>query len=1566
MTTRTAHHSTVRRRATTRRTLVLFASLLMLPAAARASGGSDATIRWSSASAAATRTVAGGATVSAGVLPIGAPGEPVVLRDAADGAEPVIVELREPPLARRPRVRAARSAQASVDALDAEHRRVVDEIVRLEGGSGAVSRALAGGAVRREFRTAFNGLAASLTAATQEALRSHPDVKAIHRDATVQAILDTSVPKVRAPTFWSQNGGYRGAGQVIAIVDTGIDYAHTDVGGCAVIGGACKVVGGHDFHNDDADPDDDNGHGTHVAATAAGNGALLGVAPDASLLAYKVLDENGFGLTSNVIAGIEAAIDPNGDLDTSDHADVINLSLGGPGGPDEASALAVDTATAAGALVVAAAGNSGGYYAIGSPGVARTALTVGAVADDGSPASFTSGGPVAGTFDLKPEIAAPGVDVCAARATGTQLGAACRDASHVTLNGTSMATPHVAGAAALLRGLHPDLSPEEVKSLLAQNGDPSGHDALQVGASILDVVRSSTVDTVVSPQALSFGLDELAQSVWAPTRTLTVRNVGDTARSYALSAAGHYWGLPPGVTIGFAPATFSLAAGESVAVTVTLAVDNAVAPNQPGSPNAWEAMVELRSSGQTQRIPLVFVKTPLLRIHTDRVATMIYVHDRQSLWNARAVIPTTTTADVLLPAGTYDVLVNFPVGVGAYVLHEGVAVGDVREETVASSEAVHTLSLTGRNELGATLNGATRAFSFFHHASQLGMVTLVGSATGPFTVSTSAASAAYDVDLAMLAQQGAKSYLIAKGQSGVSASAALANTAGELTRGSFRYFANPGETATGTTEFLSIMVGSSLGIGMGPPAVAPVNRDLWVTPATRADARVFVQPTVSLSGGPDGAHNGPWYRGATTQGVIQAFNALDAAAPVYETSSGELPLDLGPASLFAKFSNGDAWVVLRQLAAAWTWTFHSPGGDGPQAPGGTIGWRLLSKGNTVASGVTPQSGFGGPSLPYAYPPKPGPFVFEIDPLRHWIGGLRAESRVVAAFDTSRHPGDVDPPFVRRVEVRRAGLLDEVVPVGGAATVLLEVRDDGDASVVPRLSRRTSGGDIEVALSPLGGGVFQAVLADACAVPGPVDLVLEAADASGNELVEWLTPAFVCRAPTCGNGTVDAGETCDDGNLVSGDGCNAVCSSTEECGDGVLDAGEACDDGNVEGGDCCSATCQPEAAASACDDGRFCNGADRCDGHGACSRHGDDPCAGGAVCTRFCDEQSDACGLAPPGTACGSDGNACTDDACDGAGVCAHVANDDPCDDGLFCNGADTCAAGSCSVHAGDPCAGGGECDDVCQEPYRSCFSYAACSDDGEPCTADRCNGAGVCAHTPAAAGTTCRTATEACDVPEVCDGVATACPPDSGTGDLDADALCDGLDPCTSVGGTQTLLTPPVAKLVLSRINADTTPGDDGITLSGRFHLPATAAFWQLFPLGGTARVVLEDGLGAFRVDLVLPNEWYSPATRRGWTLSRDGRTWTWRDRTAAPPGGIARVVLRALDRYGDLPGGAVKLTLAGKNGTFPFGDGDLPVNVAITLGDQAAAFAGRCAESGFVAADCAFDAQRRKLTCRR
>ncbi|MBS3131829.1 S8 family serine peptidase [Candidatus Woesearchaeota archaeon] len=268
-------------------------------------------------------------------------------------------------------------------------------------------------------------------------------------------------------------------------------------------GSSCKVIGGYDFLNEDSDPMDDQGHGTHVAATAAGNGRLKGVAPDANIVAYKVLDSNGGGTWDGVLAAIDRSVDPNQDGNFDDRLDVISLSLGGDCGvynnecgPDDPVSRAIDNVVSEGIIAVIAAGNSGQYgdSTIGTPGTARKAITVGATDKGDNLAYFSSRGPVLGdTFGLiKPDVTAPGVSICAAQWDGAWSDRQCMDDEHISLQGTSMATPHVSGLAALVRQAHPDWSPEEVKLAIRSTArdlglapNEQGYGRIQAAPSVL-------------------------------------------------------------------------------------------------------------------------------------------------------------------------------------------------------------------------------------------------------------------------------------------------------------------------------------------------------------------------------------------------------------------------------------------------------------------------------------------------------------------------------------------------------------------------------------------------------------------------------------------------------------------------------------------------------------------------------------------------------------------------------------------------------------------------------------------------------------------------------------------------------------------------------------------------------------------------------------------------------------------------------------------------------------------------------------------------------------------------
>lgn len=325
---------------------------------------------------------------------------------------------------------------------------------------------LSGIRMTHEYRQALYGFSANLTKDQLASLQALPEVESIGADEQVYTMLDgatrwTGAVKTREDFGVSGDGDgfadrYSTKDAVIAVIDTGINTGHKDLKG--------KVIGWKDFVSDKPDPYDDNGHGTHVSGIAAGAGVanpnLAGVAPGAALVGVKVLSDDGSGSFARVIAGVEWVVAHKEKFNIK----VMNLSLGSSGSSDGADALsrAVNGAVEAGIVAVVAAGNSGpDNHTIGSPAAAARAITVCALRDPGengwSPAPFSSRGPTA-DGRIKPDVCAPGI-----RITAPQAGTADR---YVTFSGTSMASPFVAGVAALLLESNPYLTVADVQDAI--------------------------------------------------------------------------------------------------------------------------------------------------------------------------------------------------------------------------------------------------------------------------------------------------------------------------------------------------------------------------------------------------------------------------------------------------------------------------------------------------------------------------------------------------------------------------------------------------------------------------------------------------------------------------------------------------------------------------------------------------------------------------------------------------------------------------------------------------------------------------------------------------------------------------------------------------------------------------------------------------------------------------------------------------------------------------------------------------------------------------------------------
>lgn len=372
--------------------------------------------------------------------------------------------------------------------------------------------------VERRFRH-VHGYAARLRPAQARRLAERGDVVHVETNARVRATLDSATGEFgvdKAVKDFEVDGDAAGDGRktyskddiVIAVVDTGIDDDHVDLdeGKVLAFRDEVKSVPGCPSPPDDAY--DDNGHGTHVASIAAGEGdgdaALEGVAPGAALVGVKALDCDGFGVEDDIVAGVEWVIDHK-----DEHGiDVMNLSLGGLENTDGTDVLsqAVNRAMAAGIEAVVAAGNSGPLGAtVGTPGTAEFVTTVGAMADpldgdEGLPEGFSlpffsSRGPT-GDGRVKPDIVAAGVDIAAALAGS--------DRGYQVQSGTSMAAPFTAGVAALM--LQAGAKPPSGSTC---TGCPHGVEEDSMKTPIKDLLMATAEDWGVRGADVDYGAGRL-------------------------------------------------------------------------------------------------------------------------------------------------------------------------------------------------------------------------------------------------------------------------------------------------------------------------------------------------------------------------------------------------------------------------------------------------------------------------------------------------------------------------------------------------------------------------------------------------------------------------------------------------------------------------------------------------------------------------------------------------------------------------------------------------------------------------------------------------------------------------------------------------------------------------------------------------------------------------------------------------------------------------------------------------------------------------------------------------
>jgi subtilisin family serine protease len=574
----------------------------------------------------------------------------VFFTGAAHAGEPeapveVVVTLEAPPLAEAVQTSRVLSTRTKASRLDLRSPASVDYVRSLvsqqQSLAAQIVDTIPGARVTWRYQVVLDGLAVLLPRTELARLASVPGVAKVWPSLTYRPLLDRSPRLIGADQLWGAPGfTTAGNGIKIGIIDDGVDQAHPffNPSGYTMPSGfpkgdaaytTAKVIAARAFSPPTNtwkygkvpfDPVESE-HATHVAGIAAGDyspgaiagrGPLSGVAPNAYLGNYKVLTvpTESFGLNGNapeIAAGIEAAV--------KDGMDVINLSLGEPEIEPSRDLVvtAINAAADAGVVPAIAAGNDFGDFghgSISSPGSASKAITAAAVSKQLIVASFSSGGPTPISLEMKPDVSAPGLDITSSVPP--------REGTWASFSGTSMAAPHVAGGAALLRQRHPTWTVAQLKSALVLTGKPvfvlagqAEAPTTREGGGLIELPAANDPKLFAAPTDLSFGLLRTGTTL---THSVDLTDAGGGGGAWTVAVAPQ--GSFTGVTVS-APAT----------VTVPGRLDVTAAAASGAAEADVTGFVTLTQGSTTRRIPYWFrVAAPLLgsEPHGTLAATGVY------------------------------------------------------------------------------------------------------------------------------------------------------------------------------------------------------------------------------------------------------------------------------------------------------------------------------------------------------------------------------------------------------------------------------------------------------------------------------------------------------------------------------------------------------------------------------------------------------------------------------------------------------------------------------------------------------------------------------------------------------------------------------------------------------------------------------------------------------------------------------------------------------------------------------------------------------------------------------
>ena len=546
--------------------------------------------------------------------------------------EQYIVRFKENPLLIAKKLKSSGNAAR----INSEHNQFSKDLAQLISKASGTNLKSAKQLINREFKTILNGVSVSLTSTMVNEIKKLNYVSKVEKDEIVRINDNESNNAIKVPEVWEKLG-FTGKGVTIAIIDTGVDTAHVCFSGD-------KFVKGYDFINHDDDPFDDNSHGTHCAGIAAANSdQIKGVAPEAKIMPVKVLGQDGNGLNSTVIAGIEFAVDPDQNPDTNDGAKVISMSLGGTGTPEDALSTAVNNAVECGVVCVVAAGNASQYYSVQSPGCASNAVTVGSCNNSGKTSGFSSKGPCLISHAIKPDIMAPGENIYSSIPGN----------NYENKSGTSMATPHVAGLAALILQKNPEWRPDYVKSDLIQSAQNNEASVLDEGFGMVNALKSIEDVLPVLPHTIDLGIINPKQGEIVQSKQVQITNTSTDIQEISLSTAV----TQPGITISVSRNKFILLPNETKPIDVKITLNTFLVSGLPSIP-VLSSQINVFDGKNNYKIPVTCLIGNLIKITSDVPPDLCALYNAN--WDSVINVPIIEQSQsILLGTRKTDLLMAF-------------------------------------------------------------------------------------------------------------------------------------------------------------------------------------------------------------------------------------------------------------------------------------------------------------------------------------------------------------------------------------------------------------------------------------------------------------------------------------------------------------------------------------------------------------------------------------------------------------------------------------------------------------------------------------------------------------------------------------------------------------------------------------------------------------------------------------------------------------------------------------------------------------------------------------------